>query len=166
MIFEQDFIDFVQLLNDHQVKYMVVGAYALSVHGRPRHTGDLDIWIKPDAENAGKMVRVIAEFGFGQLGLTENDFLRENYVTQLGYPPLRIDILNAISGVEFDEAYSARFETEVDELEISFISANDLIRNKQSVGRAKDLGDVEALEKLKKEQSDEKPTQRKRGFRR
>lgn len=166
MIFEQDFIDFVQLLNDHQVKYMVVGAYALSVHGRPRHTGDLDIWIKPDAENAGKMVRVIAGFGFGQLGLTEDDFLRENYVTQLGYPPLRIDILNAISGVEFDEAYSARMETEVEGLEISFISANDLIRNKRSVGRAKDLGDVEALEKLKKKLSDEEPTKRKRGLRR
>ena len=77
MIFEQDFTDFVQLLNDHQVKYMVVGAYALSFHGRPRHTGDLDIWIKPDAENAGKMINVIAEFGFGQLGLTKDDFLRK-----------------------------------------------------------------------------------------
>src|SRR5690625_6492989 len=71
MMFEQDFIDFVQLLNEHQVKYMVVGAHALAVHGRPRHTGDLDIWIKPDAENARKMVKVIADFGFAPLGLTE-----------------------------------------------------------------------------------------------
>lgn len=149
MIFEQDFVDFIELLNEQQVKYMVVGAFALSFHGRPRHTGDLDIWIKPDAENAGKMVKVIEEFGFGQLGLRDEDFLRENYVTQLGYPPLRIDILNAISGVDFDDAFHTRLETEIDGLKISFISAEDLIRNKRSVGRPKDLGDIEALELLK-----------------
>lgn len=150
MMFEQDFIDFVQLLNEHQVKYMVVGAHALAVHGRPRHTGDLDIWIKPDAENARKMVKVIADFGFAPLGLTEDDFLRKNYVTQLGYAPLRIDILNAISGVDFDEAYGARFETEIDDLQISFISAKDFIKNKQASGRPKDLGDIESLKNLKR----------------
>lgn len=158
MIFEQDFIDFIELLNEQQVKYMVVGAFALSFHGRPRHTGDLDIWIKPDAENAGKMVKVIEEFGFGQLGLNDEDFLRENYVTQLGYPPLRIDILNAISGVNFDDAYHTRLETEIDGLQISFISAEDLIRNKRCVGRPKDLGDIDALEMLKKQKENE-PTQ-------
>lgn len=158
MIFEQDFIDFIELLNEQQVKYMVVGAFALSFHGRPRHTGDLDIWIKPDAENAGKMVKVIEEFGFGQLGLNDEDFLRENYVTQLGYPPLRIDILNAISGVNFDEAFHTRLETEIDGLQISFISAEDLIRNKRCVGRPKDLGDIDALEMLKKQKENE-PTQ-------
>lgn len=150
MMFEQDFIDFIQLLNDHKVKYMVVGAYALSLHGRPRHTGDLDIWIKPDAENARKMVDVIADFGFAPLSLTEDDFLRENYVTQLGYPPLRIDILNSISGVDFDEAYPMRLVTEMEGLAVSFINASDFIKNKHASGRAKDLGDIEALEKLKK----------------
>src|SRR5690625_7385253 len=89
MMFEQDFIDFVQLLNEHQVKYMGVGAHALAVHGRPRHTGDLDIWIKPDAENARKMVKGIADFGFAPRGLTEDDFLPKNYVDQMGYIPLR-----------------------------------------------------------------------------
>jgi|SRR5690606_20466029 len=158
MIFEQDFIDFIELLNEQQVKYMVVGAFALSFHGRPRNTGDLDIWIKPDAENAGKMVKVIEEFGFGQLGLNDEDFLRENYVTQLGYPPLRIDILNAISGVNFDDAFHTRLETEIDGLQISFISAEDLIRNKRCVGRPKDLGDIDALEMLKKQKENE-PTQ-------
>src|SRR5690606_24421687 len=130
MIFEQDFTDFVQLLNDHQVKYMVVGAYALSFHGRPRHTGDLDIWIKPDAENAGKMVKVIDEFGFGMLGLTEEDFLRENYGTQLRYQPLRLDILNAEYGVVIKDAYYPRLEIYTDAFVISFISAVDLILNK------------------------------------
>jgi len=133
MIFEQDFIDFVQLLNEHEVKYMVVGAYALSLHGRPRHTGDLDIWIKPDKDNAQKMIKVIKDFGFEGLGLSDDDFLREDYVTQLGYPPLRIDILNSISGVDFDEAYTEKVETEIDDLKIYFISANDFIK-KRSTG--------------------------------
>ncbi|OAQ38007.1 hypothetical protein A5893_16720 [Pedobacter psychrophilus] len=161
MIFEQDFVDFVQLLNDHNVKYMVVGAHALSLHGRPRHTGDLDIWIKPDEENASKMVKVINDFGFGALGLKKEDFLQENYVTQLGYAPLRIDILNSISGVDFDEAYLQKLETEVDDLKIAFISANDFIKNKQATGRAKDLGDIESLQK--KEEKTAKKRSRKLG---
>jgi len=93
---------------------MIVGAHALAYHGRPRHTGDLDIWIKPSPKNASRMIAVLNDFGFGSLGLTEQDFLKDNYVTQLGYPPLRIDILNAISGVEFDEAYSNKVEGEAD----------------------------------------------------
>ncbi|MHC8948614.1 hypothetical protein [Sphingobacterium hungaricum] len=83
MIFEEDFIDFIQLLNKHKVKYMVIGAYALSIYGRPRHTGDFDIWIKLEAKNAHKMVKVLKDFGFAALGLSEEDFLRENYVTRL-----------------------------------------------------------------------------------
>ena len=147
MIFEQDFIDFIELLNRHNVQYMVVGAHALAFHGRPRHTGDLDIWIKPNLENADKMVNVLKDFGFGSLGLTKGDFLKDNYVTQLGYPPLRIDILNAISGVDFDDAYVERVIGEYDNLQISFISISDFIANKQASGRAKDLGDIDALQK-------------------
>jgi hypothetical protein len=149
MIFEQDFIDFIQFLNDNEVKYMVVGAYALSLHGRPRNTGDLDIWIKPDKENARKMVQVIKDFGFETLNLSEVDFLRKNYVTQLGYPPLRIDILNSVTGINFDEAYQEKVEIVIDNLKISFIGENDFIKNKQAVGRAKDLGDIDALNKGK-----------------
>jgi len=81
-MFEQDFVDFIDLLNNHQVEYMVVGAHALAYHGRPRHTGDLDIWIKPSIENAGKMLNVLDDFGFGSLGLTYKDFLKEDYITQ------------------------------------------------------------------------------------
>lgn len=149
MIFEKDFVDFIELLNLHKVEYMVVGAHALAFHGRPRHTGDLDIWIKPSADNAAKIIGVLKEFGFGSLGLTKEDFLTENYVTQLGYPPLRIDILNAISGVNFDEAYSSRINSEVDDLLISYISIDDFIANKRATGRAKDLGDIESLKKRK-----------------
>jgi hypothetical protein len=149
-MFEQDFIDFIELLNQHEVAYMVIGAHALAFHGRPRHTGDLDIWINPSTENAIKMVAVLKDFGFGSLGLTEADFLKTNYVTQLGYPPLRIDILNAISGVEFVEAYKNKIEGEVDGLQISFINIAEFIQNKEATGRQKDLGDIASLKKYKR----------------
>jgi hypothetical protein len=150
MIFEKDFIDFIELLNLHQVEYMVVGAHALAFHGRPRHTGDLDIWIKPSFDNANKMVKVLIDFGFGSLGLTKEDFLKDNYVTQLGYPPLRIDILNAISGVNFDDAYKGRILGKDGDLLISFINISDFIANKQASGRPKDIGDINSLKKPKK----------------
>ncbi|EOR96765.1 hypothetical protein ADIARSV_0028 [Arcticibacter svalbardensis MN12-7] len=126
---------------------MIVGAHALAYHGRPRHTGDLDIWIKPSAENATKMITVLNDFGFGSLGLSEKDFLKDNYVTQLGYPPLRIDILNAISGVEFDEAYQNKVDGEVDDLKVNFINVSEFIKKKEATGRKKDLGDIASLKK-------------------
>jgi|SRR6185312_15287506 len=147
MIFEKDFVDFINLLNQYNVEYMVVGAHALAFHGRPRHTGDLDIWIKPSDDNAVKMIVVLKDFGFGSLKLAKEDFLKENYVTQLGYPPLRIDILNAISGVNFDDAYKGRILGQVGDLVISFINISDFIANKQATGRAKDIGDISALKK-------------------
>jgi hypothetical protein len=145
MIFEQDFIDFIKLLNLHDVEYMIIGAHALAYHGRPRHTGDLDVWIKPSNENASRMIAVLNDFGFGSLGITEQDFLKDNYVTQLGYPPLRIDILNSISGVGFDEAYENKVDGEIDDLRVSFINVNEFIKNKKATGRPKDLGDIASL---------------------
>ncbi len=144
-MFEKDFIDFIELLNRYNVEYLVVGAHALAFHGRPRHTGDLDIWINPNKENAAKMVAVLNDFGFSSLGLKEADFLKTNYVTQLGYPPLRIDILNSISGVEFSEAYTNKIEGEVDGLQINFINIVEFIKNKEASGRNKDLSDIAAL---------------------
>ncbi|MDB5015421.1 MAG: nucleotidyltransferase family protein, partial [Mucilaginibacter sp.] len=96
------------------------------------------------------MVSVFHDFGFDSLGLTKEDFLKENYVTQIGYPPLRIDILNAISGVNFDDAYKGRILGENGDFLISFINISDFIANKQATGRAKDIGDIEALQKSKK----------------
>ena len=153
MNLEQDFIDFIDLLNIHHVEYMIVGAHALAFHGRPRHTGDLDIWIKPSIDNADKMVKVLKDFGFYSLGLKRDDFLKENYVTQLGYPPLRIDILNSISGVDFDEAFKGRIIGQVDDLTISFINIPDFIANKEATGRTKDLGDIDALKNQKKDEN-------------
>lgn len=150
MIFEPDFVDFIELLNTHEVKYLIVGAHALAFHGRPRHTGDLDIWISPSIENAEKMILVLNDFGFSSLGLSKEDFLKDNYVTQLGYPPLRIDILNSISGVQFNDAYQGKVDGDIDGLKIHFINLQDFIINKKASGREKDLGDIEALQKIKK----------------
>jgi len=100
MTLDKDFEDFVFLLNKYDVNYMIIGGYALAFHGRPRHTGDLDIWIDVSEENAHKMFNVINEFGLASLGLKIEDFLEKGIITQIGYPPLRIDILNEIDGVE------------------------------------------------------------------
>lgn len=129
---------------------MVVGAHALAFHGKPRHTGDLDIWIKPSDENADRMMGVLKDFGFSSLNLSKSDFLKENYVTQLGYPPLRIDLLNSIPGVHFDEALESSLNTSIDDLTICYIGLDELIKNKVSTGRKQDIADVESLEKLKK----------------
>lgn len=150
MILDQDFEDFVQLLNLHNVDYMIVGGYALAFHGKPRHTGDLDIWIDVSRDNAKKMMNVLKDFGMSSLGLREGDFLEENAIMQIGYPPLRIDILTAIDGVEFAEAYLNKQVIDIDGIRINYISLNDLILNKQKSGRHQDISDVEALKKLKK----------------
>lgn len=146
MILAQDFEDFVKLLNRHKVEYMVVGGYALAFHGKPRHTGDLDIWIGISESNAEKMLQVVKDFGFGSLGFTKKDFLKEGYVTQIGYPPLRIDILNSIDGVEFEQAYKNKLSVDLDTLKIDYIGLKDFIQNKQSTGRARDLTDVKEIQ--------------------
>ncbi|MHB8206573.1 nucleotidyltransferase [Mucilaginibacter sp.] len=150
MTLDKDFEDFVFLLNKYDVNYMIIGGYALAFHGRPRHTGDLDIWIDISEENAQKMFSAINEFGLESLGLTTEDFLEKGIITQIGYPPLRIDILNEIDGVEFNEAYQNKLIIDIDGLPISYISLDDLIKNKQVSGRQRDLSDVSELNKLKK----------------
>lgn len=145
-MFSPDFREFVALLNKHEVKYMVVGGYAVGIHGHPRYTGDLDIWLLPERENAEKILQVINEFGFGSLAIKEADLIKEDTVIQLGYPPLRIDLLTNIDGVEFDECYLNRMIFEIDKLPVNFISYTDLIKNKRASGRHQDLGDIENLE--------------------
>lgn len=147
MILAKDFEDFVTLLNRHQVEYMIVGGYALALHGKPRHTGDLDIWINISAENAALMIQVIEDFGMASLGLTEKDFLKPGYITQIGQPPLRIDILNNIDGLEFEDAKANMQQLEADGLKISYIGLHDFIRNKQASGRRQDLADIKEIQK-------------------
>jgi len=103
-----DFREFIQLLNENNVEYIVVGGYAVAVHGFPRYTGDIDFWVKPTKPNAEKLEKVIIDFGFGSLDIEKEDFLKENYVIQLGYPPNRIDIMTGISGLSFDECWEKK----------------------------------------------------------
>ncbi len=150
MTLDNDFEDFVALLNKHAVDYMIVGGYALAFHGKPRHTGDLDIWIDISNDNATKMLHVLNEFGMASLGMEKEDFLQKGIITQIGYPPLRIDILNEIDGVNFKEAHPNKLIIDVDGLPVSYIGLDDLIKNKQVSGRHQDITDVNELNKLKK----------------
>lgn len=146
MVLNQDFSEFIQLLNAHNVRYMVVGGYAVAFHGHPRYTKDLDVWIWVDPTNAQKIIQVLHEFGFGGLGLTERDFLIPSNVIQLGYPPVRIDILMSVSGVDFDSCFERRIVEQIDGQAVNFISLQDLKMNKQASGRNIDLSDIENLE--------------------
>ncbi|WP_411273186.1 nucleotidyltransferase [Daejeonella sp.] len=149
MILEQDFEDFVSLLSKYNVAYMVVGGYALALHGKPRHTGDLDIWIEVSQDNAAKVVKVLKEFGMESLGLVEEDFLKPGFISQIGYPPLRIDILNSIDGVTFSEASMGMQKIQLeDDLVLNYIGLDDFLVNKQASGRKQDLADIKEIQKL------------------
>ncbi|MEO6131092.1 MAG: hypothetical protein ABIQ02_04545, partial [Saprospiraceae bacterium] len=123
------------------------GGYAVGVHGHPRYTGDLDIWINRSEANAQKMLICLTSFGFSFSGLEIDDFMMKEKVIQLGYPPLRIDILTDIEGVTFEEAYKNKSRFEIDDIWVDFISFQDLIKNKRATGRIIDLDDIENLEK-------------------
>jgi len=148
MTLAQDFEDFVKLLNKHQVDYMVVGGYALAFHGKPRHTGDLDIWINSSEANAEKLVIAIKEFGLSSLGLTKSDFMQEGYVTQIGYPTLRIDILNTIDGVKFEDAFPNKLLVDVNGIEVKYIGLKEFIVNKTASGRSQDIADLKEIKKI------------------
>jgi hypothetical protein len=141
----KDFKEFVALLNAHGAKYLVVGGYAMAVHGRPRQTGDLDIWLKRDHDNALRVTVALQDFGFGGLGLTVDDFEVPDQVVQLGYPPFRIDLLTGIDGVDFDTAWPSRFEYVLGELRIPFIGIDALKANKRASSRPRDIDDLENL---------------------
>lgn len=145
MNLEKDFSDFVELLNKHEVDYMVVGGYALAFHGEPRTTGDMDIWIDCTSANADKMVKVVNDFGMSSLGLSGADFAEPGIITQIGFPPLRIDILNEIDGVSFAQAIKNKQYFKEGKMEIPFIGREDFIKNKEAVGRKKDIEDVKRL---------------------
>ena len=146
MNLEKDFSDFVQLLNNHKVDYMVVGGYALAFHGEPRTTGDMDIWIDCTKANAKKMVTVMNDFGMASLGFIDKDFSEPGIINQIGQPPLRIDILNEIDGVRFSDAVMSKQFFKSGKLQIPFIGRDDFIRNKKATGRKKDLKDVKKLQ--------------------
>ena len=146
MVISKDFKEFIKLLNEHKVEYLIVGGYAVAFHGYPRYTKDLDVWIWLEMKNATKLLTALKDFGFEKLGLTENDFLDPNLVVQLGYPPNRIDIITDLSGVDFRSCFTQRVKITIDDLEINFIDLENLKKNKKAVGRFQDLADIENLE--------------------
>ncbi len=145
-MFNQDFKEFIELLNANNVQYLVVGGYAVALHGYPRYTKDLDIWIRMTKKNAEKLVKALSQFGFQSLGLTISDFLEKDTIIQLGYPPRRIDILTTIPGVSFGKCYKSREIVNIDDIDVNFINLSNLILNKKSTGRPQDLADLERLE--------------------
>lgn len=146
MVLNQDFKEFIQLLNEHKVRYLIIGGYAVAFHGHPRYTKDLDIWIEPEPENAVNMLKALAQFGFGALALTENDFLEPDQIIQLGYPPHRIDLLTTLAGVIFLDCYAAKVVTVIDNTPMNFINLENLKQNKKATGRLQDLADLENLQ--------------------
>lgn len=146
MILNQNFREFIKLLNSNQVRYLIVGGYAVAFHGHPRYTKDIDIWIWINENNAKNMKKALDEFGFSSLGLKEEDFLVPGYVIQLGYPPNRIDILTQVTGLEFDLCYSSKIELDIDGITVNFIDLESLKKNKKAIGRFQDLADLEKLQ--------------------
>ena len=149
MVLNKDFKEFIELLNAHKVKYLVIGGYAVTYHGYPRYTKDIDFWIWLDKENVKRLVQVINSFGFGSLGLKESDFSDPENIIQLGQEPNRIDLLVDLDGPEFEECYKRREEIESEGFRISIIGVEDLIKIKKQIGRYQDLADAEQLEKIK-----------------
>lgn len=147
---EKDIIEFVELCNKHEVKYLVIGGYAVSIHGHPRSTKDIDVCIEMSETNAAKMVQVINDFGFSSLKLNKEDFLKKDSITQLGFPPLKIDILNDLDGVSFDDAWQNKKIVSFKNVPVNFIGYNDLLVVKQKAGRPQDIADVDKLTKRNK----------------
>jgi hypothetical protein len=131
------------------VKYLIVGGHAVAYHGYPRTTGDIDLFIEASDENAAKLEKVLAGFGFGSLGLTAQDFLEPGTIIQLGYPPNRIDLVTSISGVTFAKAWERRVCDRVEGLPMIFVDRQTLLTNNAASGKPKDLADIDALSRSK-----------------
>jgi len=141
-----DFRDILSAFVDEGVEFLLVGAYALAVHGHPRATGDLDLWVRPSPENAQRVWRALEKFGAPLSQLAPEDLQRPDLIFQIGVAPRRIDILTSIEGVTFEEAWPARLEVEIEGLTVPVLSREHLIRNKKASGRPQDLADVARLE--------------------
>ena len=140
-----DFKDFLRLLNSHNVRYLLVGGYAVGYHGYPRATGDLDIWIEMSESNSKKVASAFRDFGMPVEVISESMFLKKNKVIRMGLPPVRLEVITSASGVDFNECYSDREVIEIGGVLINFISLQDLKKNKRAAGRHKDMDDLEHL---------------------
>ncbi len=145
MFVNSDFTDLLRIFNDNQVRYLVIGGYAVVQYAEPRFTKDLDLWISADGTNAKAVFKALKEFGAPLAGMTEHDFAEEGYFYQMGVPPIRVDVLMGIPGLKFEEAWQRRVAVDFGELPVLFISKSDLIEAKLASGRPQDLVDAEIL---------------------
>ena len=141
----QDFRELLASFNASEVEYVIVGAHALAHHGAPRYTGDLDVLVRPDPANAGRVVAALEAFGFGSVGLTPADFTKPDQIIQLGYPPVRIDLVTSLSGVTWDQVDRGKVAGTYADVSVHFIGREEYVLNKKVAGRKKDLADLEAL---------------------
>jgi predicted nucleotidyltransferase len=146
---EKDYEEFFVLLNKRKVRYCIVGSYAVAFYAKPRYTKDIDIFIEPSKSNTKKIVRVLEEFGFRSQGISESDFLSEGRIIQLGYEPVRIDLITAIQGCDFGQVWKNKCVGKYGKEKVYFIGLNDLIRNKKLAARHIDRSDLEILQKAK-----------------
>lgn len=145
MEIQQDFKELLRLFNVHRVEYLIVGGYALAFHGAPRYTGDMDLFVLADDQNAHRILGALGDFGFGSLGLKGEDFSSPDTVVQLGYPPVRIDIVTSLTGISFSEAFADRVSGTYGDVPVYYIARKHFILNKRASGRKKDFADIEAL---------------------
>lgn len=141
-----DFVDLLRAFTTADVRYLVVGAYALALHGRPRATGDLDIWVEATPDNAGRVMQALAEFGAPMQDISRADFERPGITYQIGLPPVRIDILTELTGLTFAETWPERMRRPFGSIDVDFIGRDSFVRNKRATGRPKDLVDIQGLE--------------------
>lgn len=142
----QDFLDLLRAFIAADVRFLIVGAYALALHGRPRATGDLDVWVEATPENASRVMRALAAFGAPLADLSLDDFAKPGVTYQLGVPPGRIDLLTDMTALTFGEAWSDRLRRPFGDVEVDFIGRASFIRNKRATGRPKDLGDIDGMQ--------------------
>jgi len=145
MEIQPDFKELLELLNAHKAEFIIVGAYALAFHGVPRFTGDIDIFVKPDSENAEKILAALEEFGFGSLDLTKSDFEAPDKVVQLGVAPVRVDLITSLTGVSWQEAFSGKVQGTYGDVPVYYLGRKEFLSNKKALGGKKDLADLEAL---------------------
>jgi len=142
---EKDFKELLELFNANKVEYVIVGGYALAFHGAPRYTGDIDLLVKSEQDNAQKILNALKDFGFAALDLSINDFSSPEKVVQLGIPPVRIDIITSITGVTWEQIEPNRVKGTYSDVPVYYIGKQEFIINKKAISRHKDLADIEAL---------------------
>jgi hypothetical protein len=139
-----DFKEILSVFNEHEARYLIVGAYAVMKYSEPRYTKDLDIWVEASSENASRVYAALAEFGAPLDGLTEDDFASDGFF-QMGQPPIRIDIMMSIDGIEFADAWPNRLEGDFDGIPATFIGRDELLMAKEAAGRPQDLLDIDSI---------------------